>query len=171
MHKDVCFLPKVSRPVTLFCLSWCAGLLFGTLFAAAAGLEYFALMRPIRNSRVSIVCLIAAQLLPFLSAAYAAHISKSWIVIAVCACKVFSFAFCGYLVWSCFGSAGWLIRLLFLFTDICMVPVLCWFSLRRISGRSISAKKDLFVCVGLAVLITSFDYTVISPFLAQVIDI
>ena len=171
MHKKACFISKIISPLNLLCLFWCFGLLIGILFAATFDLEYFSLMRPIVTSRASIVCLIAAQLLPFLFAAYAAYISKSWLIILTGSCKSFSFSFCSFMIWKTFGSAGWLMCVLILFADMFAFPLLCWFSLRCISQCKCSAKRDLWVCIGLTVLIACIDYFLISPFLVRIIDI
>lgn len=171
MHKQACFITKIISPANLFCLFWCLGLLMGIHLAATFDLEYFSLMRPIVTSRTSIVCLIAAQLLPFLFVAYAAYISKSWLIILAGSFKIFAFSFCTFSIWKSFGCAGWLMCVLIMFADMFAVPLMCWFSLRCISQCKGSAKRDLLICIGLTLLTACIDYFVISPFLVRIIDI
>ena len=152
----------------LLAFLWTAGLFLGTLAAQFAG-PSFSLMRP--SSGVSIVTPLVAAAFPFLLAAFAVHIHRPKLLLFLCFCKAFCFAFCGCLIWCAYGSAGWLVRFLLMFTDICMVPVLCWFCMRHITGPIISEKRDLAVCIVIAVIVAGIDYFAVSPFLAKLIDI
>ncbi len=144
------------------------GLIFGTLFAANANSSIFPMMRQVDFGPVSIVFHLVAQLLPFLIAAYAASLSRLWLLNAVCGCELFSFAYMGALVWIAFGSAGWLVRFLFLFSDIILSPVLCWYCFRRLMGDC-DEKKDLLICIGITAITALINCLFISPFLAKII--
>jgi len=173
MQKDIRFWTYfrwIKHPA--FLLFLCSGLclVLGTLFAAQADVTGLSLMRLAASCRVSIVCHLASQLLPFLIAAYAVNISGLWLLYTVCSCKLFSFAYMGTLIMNAFGSAGWLVRSLFLFSDIILVPMLCWYCARRVLADSDSEKKDFWICIGVAVVTALINWLFISPFLVKIIN-
>ena len=171
MQKDIriqAFLRIVKHPSFRLFFVGLIGLALGTLLAAHADSSVYLLMRQAANSPVSIVMSFASQLLPFLIAAYAASISRLWLLNAVCGCRLFSFAYTGALIWIAFGTAGWLVRCLFLFSDIFLIPVFCWYCFRRSTGE-FDEKKDFWICIGITALITLFHCLFISPFLAKII--
>ena len=171
MQKDIrleAILRRIRHPAFALFFTGAFGLLFGTLLAANADTSVFALMRRVEFSPVSIVMCLAAQLLPFLIAAYAASISRLWLLCASCGCRLFSFAYTGALIWIAYGTAGWLVRLLFLFSDILLVPWLCWFCFRRVI-REYEEKKDLCICMGMTVIATLIDCLFISPFMVKIL--
>lgn len=71
---------------------------------------------------------------------------------------------------SAYGSAGWLVRWLLMFSDILTLPLLCLFWLRAFSHER-SQSLCFAAAVGvIAVFIGSLDYTVVSPFAAMLIS-
>ena len=158
---------QLPKAYWLFIGLWLAGLISGTLLAALSGNHYFLLMRVAASSHVSIVGLTVTVLLPFLCAAFAVYTDRPWMLYAVCFTKVFTFAFCGFGITAAYGSAGWLVRALLQFSDICTVPVLCWFSLRHLSGRKNGWKRDIGIGLGLVIPVICLDTWYISPFLAM----
>ena len=171
MQKDIrlqAFFVWIKHPAFALFLWSGTGLILGTLFAAFADTSYVPLMRLAASSPVSILCHLASQLLPFLIAAYAVNISGLWLLYTVCSCKLFFFAYTGALIWIAFGSAGWLVRSLFLFSDIILVPVLCWYGYRRAIGN-LSEKNDFWLCIGIATATALIYCFSISPFLVKII--
>ena len=170
MQKDIRFqaiIHKIQHPVFKLCCFGCIALILGTLFAAFADASVFSVMRRAAFAPVSIVMSLAAQLIPFLIAAYAASILRLKLIYAVCGCKLFFFAYTGALIWIAFGSVGWLIRFLFLFSDIILVPLFCWYCFRRTMG-GFDEKKDLWICVGVCVITALLNCLFISPFLVKI---
>ena len=153
------------RNAILLALVWVSALILGTVFAVHAGNNYFLLMRGAPDCSVSIAGLLATVLLPYLFAAFAVYISKPKLLYLVCFAKVFAFAMCGYGICVAYGSAGWLVRWLLQFSDICTVPVLCWFSIRHLQGRSCTFRTDCLIYGGMVMLVGYLDYSLISPFL------
>lgn len=143
---------------SLTVLFWLAGLLLGT-FVFKPDLS---LMHPQFPNRVSIVSAIVTATFPFLLAALAVRINCKKLLWIICFLKAFSFAYCGALIWHTYGSAGWLIRFLLMFTDICTLPAFFWCCIR-------CSKKDFLVSLLFAVSAACINYSVISPFLAKII--
>lgn len=161
----------VRRDTVRVSLCWTAGLLIGTLFAARGNPSCSSMMRLAAGCRASIVGLAAAAVLPFLLAAYAALFSRPALLLAVCGCKAFCLCSVACLTVGAFGSAGWLIQPLLQFTGLCTAPLLCWFCLRHLSGAAPTLRRDLRICIFLALLAAGIDYTVVSPFLARLTGI
>ena len=151
----------------LLCFCWCLGLLLGTLFAVGADASFLSLMRQAAVSRVSIVNLLTAIVLPFLFSALAVYMGRPRALYVICFCKALCFAFCIVLADRSFGTAGWLIQPLLLFSDLLLAPVLFWFSVRHIGGGSGSLQKDIGFCAAVIAAVAMLDAFWVSPFLAE----
>jgi hypothetical protein len=161
-------LPKISTETAIFLTVWIAGLILGTITAAAASNSYFLLMRMAPKSSVSIIGLAVTVLLPFLLTAFAVLADRSLWLYPICFLKVFAFAFCGYGISVAYGSAGWLVRFLFQFSDILSIPILFWFAFRYLRGRGLMWKRDLAIGCALDVWICCLDLWFVSPFLMAI---
>jgi len=150
---------------------WFAGLFLGAYLAPTAADPLFTLVHPVISGRVSVISGLITASLPLLLAAYAVNIHKPKLLFFIIFLKAFHFSFCGGLIYSIFGTAGWMLRLLVQFTDIFTVPVFCWFCIRHSLGRVGLNKKDLIISLSLTLLAASIDYLVIAPFFANLIDI
>ena len=126
-------------------------------------------MRAAVYSRVSISGLLSAMLLPLLFSAFAVYISNTWLLIPIAFSKAFAFAFLGIGILVSFGSAGWLVRLLLMFGDIVMLPVLWWYWQKALTARQ-NPLPHCAAAAAFALLIGGLDYCVISPFLANLIS-
>lgn len=153
----------------LLALAFCIGLILGIFSAGIAGETFFSMMRGAAYSTVSIPGLLSMILLPFLFTAFAVYFSHPWLLLLIGFGKAFSFGLCSCGVMWAFGSAGWLIRMLLIFSDGMILPVLMWLWLRHISGRKPSFSRDLAVCAAFALFIGGFDYCVVSPFLVTLL--
>lgn len=160
---------RFSRILLVFTVF--GGLLLGVFLTSYAAEDYFLLMRRAAGSPVSIVGLFANILLPFLLAAYTVSISKPVLLYAVCFCKAALFAFCFCGVQRSFGSAGWLVWFLMQFSDLCMLPVLFWFSFRYLGGGIHPLKRDIAIGCVIGAAAGLLDYCLVSPFLVILIDI
>lgn len=155
----------------IFSLCWISGLLLGTLVAADFEASVSSLMRTAVFGRVSIISLCATAFFPFLLVGYIVYSKRLRILFLICFCKAFSFSFCAWLVRCSFGTAGWLMQPLLQFTDVCMVPVFCWFSIRYLLGHKSSLLKDGIVYVISGITVIVMDYFFITPFVAKLLDI
>ena len=165
IHRFSDFPPVAVRNLS-FWIALPVAAFLGTYFAVIADSSVVSMVRQTAFGQVSIVCLISAQPLPFLIAAYAAYTSNRIMLMTVCTYKMFLFAFLGCLVWRAFGSAGWLLRSLFLFSDICLFPVLLWFSLRRLYPCG-AIGRDLWICCCIVGVILLCDRFFVSPLLGK----
>lgn len=128
------------------------------------------MMRGAASGSVSIAGLLGITTLPFLISAFAVSFSMAWLIFPVCFCKAFAFSFVSLGVLQAFGSAGWLVRLLLLFSDCAGMPLLYGFWLRHLpGGRPVGVWETAFLLAA-CVLLGSVDYRIISPFLAGLLS-
>lgn len=166
------FLPIFSRKDTkaFLAFAWILGLITGSFFSVSASNSFLSAMLSAASGRLSISGLLSAMLLPLLFSAFAVYISKEWLLIPIAFLKAFSFAYLGVGVMMAYGQAGWLIRCLLMFTDSLIMPLLWWFWLNALTlprGQMLGISA---LAGGVLVFIGSFDYFVISPFLANLIS-
>lgn len=150
-------------------LSWFLGLLSGAAIFFSAGIAYFSWMRGVLHGSVSIVGLLCVTVLPFLLSAFAVFISEPWLLLPISFGKALLFSFISLCVLESFGSAGWLVRWLLMFSDLLFVPVLYWFWHRHISGEHCFSGSVSLLLLSLCILIGSIDFCYVSPYLANLI--
>lgn len=151
-------------------LSWSLGLFAGVFFGIQAGPSVLSLMRAASVSRVSIVGLLICNVLPFLISAFAVSLQRSLLLPVIAFLKAFSFGFCAMAIVRAFGTAGWLVGGLLLFSDCLSLPALCWFWLRQADGRCVQLKKDLITGLLVTAIAGILDCCLIAPFLVHIIE-
>lgn len=149
---------------------WIVGLLCGVFFASAVKDFVFPQMRSFAYVRVSIAGLVAVLAFPLAISAVAVYLNVPVFLFPICFFKAFSFGCCLYSISVAFGDAGWLVRLLLLFSDSCMIVPLLWFWCRHQTGKRASIKRDLAVCTSFAALIGVTDYYLVSPYLVELMN-
>lgn len=160
---------RCKKPMFLLACAFLFGLISGVLFSMSASDALFPTMRAAVFGCVSIPGLLSATLLPFLFSAFAVYISCQKLLIPIAFCKAFVFAFVGTGILGAFGSAGWLVRLLLMFSDVASLPLLWWYWQKSLSGSG-RFVRNTAIAAGFALLIGSVDYCVVSPFLANLIS-
>ena len=153
-----------KRNIVYLAFIWIFGLIFGVNLSFAAGPDFLSLMRGASGCSVSIVGLAFSVFLPFLLSAFAVYWNRPRFLYIISFVKAWSFTFAAYGICQAFGSAGWLVRFLVQFSDICLLCPLCWFLLRHIHSGSQLWRRDLEFCTLAAAAVCSIDYCVVSPF-------
>lgn len=154
----------------LLAMSWVSGMLLGGIAAASAGDYLVSLMRQGAVCSASISGLLAAVLLPFLLSAFAVYLHEPWLLLIISAFKAFGFGFCAFAVGLAFGQSSWLVRFLFLFSDVSLMPVLYLYWLRHIQPDVSHRPWEIPGCVCIALLLGWIDYCYIAPFLVSVLE-
>ena len=163
------FFSELRRKSNVWILAVCffAGLVLGIRASHEAGLS-FPLMRGALKSTVSIVRLLSILLLPFLFSAIAVFLSKPWMLIVIAFCKTAVFALVSFMMLLTFGSAGWMMRGMVMFADICTLPFFFGFCWRHLDKNiCVSSSSGIYLIALL--LICGFDIYGISPFLTKVL--
>lgn len=150
--------------------SWILGLIFGGLAAVFVSNDVSSLMHAASVSRVSIVGLLSVYLFPLLFSALAVYMNLPYLLLPICFLKAVSFSYLAMGVSIAFGSAGWLVRLLLMFSDLASFPILWWFWSRSRSGSHGSLLRFFTAALCLAAVFGSIDYCLVAPFLANLLS-
>ncbi len=161
---------KVPDACQLLVAAWLSGLTLGTLFAAGLDDSYYALMRRLAVMPVSIVLFLIWAILPFLISAYAVLIHKQTILLCLCFAKAFCFSLAAFSFQTSFGSAGWLLQPMLQFSDLALMPMLCWICLRNCRQMEKTALRDHGICLCGAIAAALIGYTVTVPFAVELIN-
>lgn len=142
---------------------WLAGLTVGALFAHSNSSE-ITWMPALYGSHISVIGFLAMLIAPLLLSALFFRLSLPWLVVPIAFFKAFSYSWCSSCIMIYFHSAGWLLRLLLLFSDTFVAVILIWYWYRNLSSREERLKNDTLTCLIFLLLIACFDCCVISPF-------
>lgn len=151
-------------------LAVCAalGTVFGVFFAAAMGDSYIHLMRMAVACPVSVVGSLVAVYVPYLISVFIISMSRPGLIYVVCSARFVLLASVAWGISQAYGSAGWLIRLLFQFPDILLMPALVFLSVVCIRKRP--GRKAILIFGLYMLIIGMINYCTVSPFLAVLID-
>ena len=167
-RRIFCILRCKMRYIILL-LVWCTGLIAGTIFALKTGDDYIQLFQSAAAKSVSIVPLLITELTPFALCAYFCKHGKHRLIYILCLIKALAFSHSALTAFLAFNNAGWLIQPLLQFTTLLTTPLFCWFAIRCIQqNRSLTRDFCISICAGIAVV--CFDFGIISPFLAMIIE-
>lgn len=162
-HSSSCTFRKWADWILAF--SWLSGLGAGALVFRFADDISVSLMRSAAESPVSIVGLLICTLLPFLFTAFAVYLSLPRLLIPISFCKAFAYAYVSCAVLTAFGTAGWLVRALLLFSDTCCAGLLygCW--MRCLSGTYVVSPAGIVLYGAFASIAALLDFGFFAPLL------
>lgn len=167
LHRFMKISPQIwSRG--LLALSWFGGLLCGCLLFHRFG-SLAVLLAQASSLGVSLKNLMIANGLPFLLFAFAVYIRQPGLLPVLSFGKGCLFAYVSMGTLVAFGSAGWLVRLLLMFSDLFLTVLLyfCW--QRYLSGQERFSALHWGAVAALVFLVGAVDYCWIVPILARVI--
>lgn len=151
--------------------SWLSGMLCGFLFFISAKGTALLWMRGAPYSSVSIVRYFCVALIPVLLSVFAVFLSAKLWLLLICFIEAFLFFFVSIGFRLAFGSSGWLIQTLLMFGQCISLPVLYWYWLRRLSAGTTGKILETAWVLSLTILFSSMHTCVISPILAELIEI
>lgn len=146
--------------------AWLSGLLAGPFFTCSAGGSFTDMILAAPGTGVAATSLLATVLLPLLCSALAVYTRHIWILPALAFIKAFLFSYTASAVLTVFGSAGWLVCVLLMFTDILSLPLLWWYwQYSMVANRQ---KLSRTVAVAILIMAIGFlDSHFVSPFTAS----
>jgi hypothetical protein len=167
LHRFIKFSSRKWIQVFL-AISWFGGLLCGCLLFDHSG-SMTLLMEQAASLGVSLRNLMIANGIPFLFSAFAMYIRKPELLPALAFFKGCMFACVSMGALVAFGSAGWLVRLLLMFSDLFLTGLLyyCW--LRCISGFGRFSCLRCGAVAALVFLVVTIDYCWIAPILVGIL--
>ncbi len=167
---QIFYFPRKSawRKYCLWALSAVcfAGFLLGVVFGPKERGILFSLMIPAVSLKPSIISLLGISILPFFLCAIAFMNQTPAFALPVVFLKAFLFTYIGIGIYGAFSDCGWMIRLLFLFSESVSLPLLLGFCCHYVCG---SRKLSFAAVAYLASTIfftVAIDYLYISPFLS-----
>ncbi len=166
LHSDFFDPRRKFAPLLLAC-AWTFGLLAGAVLFYTAGPLPLSTTPSPPFGQVSVIGLLCVTWLPFLFSAFAVYLSHPGWILSIAFLKGASFSFVSARLLAQFGSAGWLFRMLLMFSDLAMLPLLFIFWLRYLPGDRKIRLSTIAVFLLWSTLIGSLDYCLISPFLAS----
>lgn len=164
--------PRYFRrnPRTLLAISFVSGLVAGTAVSSSAGDLIVRTIPDALSVSGSLSGILTAALVPFALSALAIVMGRPALLYPIAFWKAFLTGFLGFAVLAAYGSAGWLVRSLMLFTECLTLPVLLIYWFLHLSPERLSVPLSTAAAVFAAVLTGTFDYCIVSPFLAAVIS-
>ena len=166
---SVCSFCTRKRDKLVLAFFWVLGLLVGDFVFRYGRSTLLSLMSLAVTSRPSFLGLLVSSFIPFLFSAYAVYIGFPWLLHGICFFKAAALGYLAKGIFTAFGSVGWLIRWLFLFTDIISSAVLYCYCCRHISGVRKMTFRNVSAYGILLAVISIFDHRVISALLVRVI--
>jgi hypothetical protein len=174
-EEGLIFMARFLHPMNSFtfrkfgrhahALSWGCGIFLGCWIFRFAGSDLPAWMLQASEEPLSMVGLLSAALLALLFSATAVYFSLPGLLLVIAFWKAFLIGWFSCGIYAAFGSAGWLVCQLFMFTDLCSGVLLYAYGSRFITGNRqyFPAFSCLFAVFGC--LIAAVDYSFVAPLL------
>lgn len=156
--------------VILLSFLWTIGLVCGLYFISSSGDYVTGLFACVSGSRQSVLGLLAVICVPLIISAISIYLPIPALVYVYAVIKAFSFGCCLCGIAITFGQSGWLVRLLLLFSDTCLVVMMLWLWCRMLYNNRFSVRKDLLFCIAASAVIGMIDYFLVSPYLAMLMN-
>lgn len=156
---------KRINPMILVSLTWILGLLLGSWFAFAnwQGIARMVAQACVTPHSVFFAFLNNTALFGSVFLLY--RYFGKFKVLPIVLLKAFLLSICGIAISHVYGSAGWLVSGLLLFSDFGICFVLLLFSFRILRSKKVLQMRDCSAYFGIALVMILFDHFVVSPFL------
>ena len=147
-------------------LLWVAGIVAGVRFAYHNNNVSSVIVVQYSQQRASLVLLLLLQGIPLLLIGLATWRCWQICVAGLFFLRMFAFGLTAGAVYLAFSSAGWLVCVLLLFSQIATMVPLVWLTIKKVRGEfRLYSSAFVFVCV-VSVMLVIFDYYWVSPFLS-----
>ena len=158
-------ISRVQFLSIILALFWLAGVSAGCFISRINPLIFDSMMRSACKSGVSIVWLTLMTLVPLFVVSAAVYFRLRFLIYPLCAIRAFCFSVCCTGVYITFGSAGWLVSGLLLFSSIMTIPVFIWYCLQCLKDSNNCIRWNFLICLAVMILTTLVNYFCVSPFL------
>ena len=162
------FHVHTNRLAKVITMCWFAGLVLGAILAFSYRSVFSSLMCCAVVQPVSIVNLLVSTIFPFALFAFAICNRKQWIICSICFYKSFSHFFCAIAIYLQFHTVGWLIYLLILFPDVCMLLLMFFLSFKYVQEQMKSTGSLLYGSAMVLLAVNGIVYSWISPILLDI---
>ena len=159
---------RCKYPAFFLAFCWSAGLLFGFGMYGISGVSSrMTLSEWIGSADPGE--LVLRVLVPFVVCLMGIFLDQRWLVYGCAFGKAFLFSFVSLYLMGAFGSGGWLVRVLLLFTDtlMCAVWYLFWQDCLRPVQPSLT--KLISLCAA-GLFLAGLDVRIISPLVTRLLN-
>lgn len=149
---------------------WILGQAIGFGLGSQVPFTVVSLMRLPGFGQVSIVWLLFSAIFPFLLSFFALRFSLRVLFVPLVFLKAYSFAYVICCIGIAFGNAGWLMQWLCCFTDTLCTVIFLWFITASVNQYKTQRSRSLLLCVISVIIVVCFDYIVVSPATAALLN-
>ena len=152
--------------ILIFSCLWLLGFLLGLYFITASGDSFLILVREAALNKPSLSGLLFVMYFPLIVSFTAIYFSSPGIIYFWALIKSFLFSSCLCGIVAAFGSSGWLVRSLLLFSNSAVTVGILLFWRRTLTHTYRKAMKELLIFAVVFTAIGFIDYFLVSPYLA-----
>ena len=153
---------------SVLAFTWVFAIIFGVVISGFNSDFMTSLMHDAVFSRISFLGILSGSVLPLLFSAFVMDsLGDRFLTPLVFICGFFQ-GFFGWGVMAAFGSPGWLVRPLLLFSNFWMTPLLWFFWVRYLRTEAVRY-FPLFLLTGFGV--SWIDFSFVSPFLTEILSL
>lgn len=170
MKKSV--FPKFvfNRRLFLVVAVWILGMFLGFVFSLNLCKDPRNILNYSLLSSISAPVMFLGLALPYILTAVAQYLRKSRYLVLIIFIKSFLFFYSSFAIISTYSDAGWLARLLLMFSGSANMVLLLWFWFICVIRNNLPIKHLLF-CMTVSTALGYVDFTVVSPIISQIITI
>lgn len=163
-----CIRKTFSTKVFLVAAFWLFGLVAGVWFINLT--SFSSLMYSVYYPRISIIGLIFSLAIPFIISYILLRFFNFYFILPIIFSKAFSFI-CSYgAIMIAYGNAGWLVSGMLLFSDFFVVVLLLFVWYYSATGECCNPRRQATLYVLIPTLIGCYDYFVVSPYVAMLLN-
>ena len=164
--RSLMFDPAAAASFKL-AVVWLIGLAFGAYVGFEAAPALCARFRIVLTKEITVFGTLLVMMIPLLASVSVVQLFSSNAILVVVFLKAAAFSLVGVACAFSWGSAGWLVSRLLLFSDILCIPVYLWIWHRILFGCF--NKTEVIASVLVISVICLADCYFISPFLCSVV--
>jgi len=164
-----CSFFTCKSPRRVLAVFWLGGLFFGTVISLTLEQRLQSYFHAALNSHSLFLGLLFAQLLPVVISFIVAFTSKPLFLTCIAFLKSCFFSCISLSLLNSFGSSGWMICCLLMFSDLLVMPILWWIWLNILTENHSFVFHKIFAAIVMVFVICFCDYTFVAPFLAYLI--
>ena len=146
---------------------WISAMLAG-VFVCSVDSKIHSLMLVAPSCSLSIVGVLIITILPLAISIAGLYTKKFAILYIIYIIKSFSSGYLLFAIARVYGSAGWIVHLLLLFSENVTSFLILWITFRHVKGRSKTFFLDALICITISIAIGIIDYLFVAPFLCAV---
>ncbi len=148
---------------------WTFGIILGTALGAACSAASLSLMRQAITVPASFVPLAVGTTLPFVITAAIVYFGVLKLLYLLGFLKGFAFGQCGMMCLVCYGTAGWLARLLIFFSQLLSISALwlIWLQICRKQERI--SRRGMYLLFLYLTAVVLADYFLVAPYTGRLI--